>query len=396
MKKVEMTISKCCFLCGRRLTKDTSDKEHVFPNAIGGRKTVTGFICKSCNNETGKAWDAELASQLNPLSLLLGINRQRGPVPSQVFPTSSGGEVQLDSDRRMRIAKPSYELTTDGKMTQLNIRARSEPELRKLLKGWQRKYPSLKSRSLNELMSTAQERSHYSPDLIGFLPEFGGKNAEKSLVKSAVALVYDAGIDPKVCDLALDYLTKEGGKPCFGYFYDKDQDLVVNRPVEKPFHCVYVKGDAGAGTILGYVELYSLHRMVLCLSELYSGKDFENFYAIDPVKGEELSIDIDLSLPMSEVRSALDFEKCDVDVLQSAVERLFAHIVEADFKREQERVFRSAFEDALEDCDAEPGERLSEDQAYQFTQKIMEKLSPFIQHNADRLFYARNVMSDSS
>ena len=54
--------------------------------------------------------------------------------------------------------------------------------------------------------------------------------------------------------------------------------------------------------------------MVLCLSESYSGRDFKNLYAIDPVKGEEMSIDIDLRLSMSEVRSAFDYEKFDEEV----------------------------------------------------------------------------------
>ena len=391
-----MTNSKCILQCGNRLTKDNSPKEHVILNAIGGRKTVTGFICNRCNHETGRVWDAELAKQLNPLSLLLGIKRHRKDVPSQVFPTSSGGEVQLHDDGNMTIAKPSHEITTDGNTTQLNISARSMKEVRKLLRRWQEKYPSLKKRSVDDLLATAQARSHYSSDLIQIPLEFGGEKAGKSLVKSAVALVYDAGIDPRVCDLALDYLTKDDAKPCFGYYYDDDRDLVGDRPVGKPFHCVYVKGDSGTGRILGYVEFYSLHRMVLCLSESYSGRDFQNLYAIDPVKGEEMSIDIDLRLSMSEVRSAFDYEKFDEEVRMSAANSLFAYIAEADFKREQERVIGDAVEYAIEDCDAEPGEDLSDDQAYQFTEKIMEKLTPFIQHNAARLFNASNAMSNSS
>ena len=318
-----------CTLCGRTLTSANSGKEHIIPNAIGGRKTVTEFICRRCNSETGTNWDAELARQLQPLSLLLGIKRKRGDGGPKIFPTSSGGEVELHADGKMTATKPSHEITTDGNTTQLNIRARSTEELRKLLKGWQRKYPALRDRSMADLMSAAQARSCYRPDLTGIPLGFGGEKSGRSLVKSAMALVCAEGIDPKACDLALEYLTKDNAQPCFGYFYDKDRDLVVNRPVGRPFHCVYVKGDSVTGMILGYVEFYGLHRMVLCLSESYSGRDFQNLYAIDPVKGEEILIDIDLSLPMSEVRSAFDYEKYDVDVLLSAVNSLFGHIVEA-------------------------------------------------------------------
>jgi len=385
-----------CILCGRTLTSANSDKEHIIPNAIGGRKTVTEFICRSCNNETGTNWDAELVRQLQSLSLLLRIKRQQGDVKPKRFPTSSGGEVELHADGKMTTAKPSHEITTDGNTTQLKIRARSTKELRKLLRGWQRKYPALKNRSMADLMSAVQTRSNYSPDPIGIPLEFGGEKSGRSLVKSAMALVCDAGIDPRGCDLALEYLTQDNAQPCFGYFYDKDRDPVVNRPAGKVFHCVYVRGDSGAGTILGYVEFYSLHRMVLCLTESYSGGDFENLYAIDPVTGEKVSIDIDLNLSMSEVRSAFNYGKFDKEVRISAADSLFAYIAEVDFKREQERVIRDAYENAIEACDVKPGAYLSDDQAYQLSEEIMEKLIPFIQNNAERLFNAPNAMSDSS
>ena len=93
-----------CILCERTLTSANSGKEHVITNAIGGRKTVTEFICRSCNNKTGTHWDAELARQLQSLSLLLGIKRQQGDVKPKRFPTSGGGEVELHADGKMTTA----------------------------------------------------------------------------------------------------------------------------------------------------------------------------------------------------------------------------------------------------------------------------------------------------
>ena len=89
-----MSDKRCILRCGKVLTSNNVSKEHIIPNAIGGKKGVSGFICDRCNNETGAAWDAELARQLNPISLCLGIRRTRGKVPPQVFPTSSGGKYR--------------------------------------------------------------------------------------------------------------------------------------------------------------------------------------------------------------------------------------------------------------------------------------------------------------
>ena len=396
MDEVEMAHPMCIFQCGNSLTEDTSSKEHVIPNAIGGRKKVTGFICNSCNNRTGAAWDADLASQLNPLGLLLSISRQRGEVPSQIFSTSSGGEVRLLSDGRRTIAKPSHQITTAGENTHITIHARTMRELRRLINGMRRKYPSLGNRSLDDLMSTAKIASHYSTDWTAFNFEFGGERAGRSLVKSAVALAYDVGIDPNTCDLALDYLLNEDAEPCFGYFYDNDRDLVINRPVGTPFHCVCVKGNSGTGTILAYIELYSLYRVVLCLSESYSGKAFTSVYAIDPVKGEEVELNIDLDLSMSDVRSAYNYEICDEGVRRSAASSLFEYIVAAEFSRALDRNVRRAVESAFAKCDAEQGEYLTDAQLRQLIEDVIQDLTPFIEHNAARFGYIPDPRTELS
>lgn len=390
MDEVEMTDRICAFQCGNHITEDTPTTEHVILNALGGRKTVVGFICNSCNSRTGSLWDAELARQLNPLGLLLGIRRQRGVVPSQIFSTSNGGNIQLLSDGTRTIAKPSCDITADGNNTQIRIRARTTRELRRLIKGVRRKNPALRARCLNDLVSNAEAVQNFSSEWTGFNLEFGGVRAGRSLVKSTVALVYDAGVDPNRCDLALDYLLHEDAEPCFGYFYEKDHDLVINRPAERPFHCVYVNGVSDTGAILGYIELYSLYRLVLCLSTSYSGRNFTNVYAIDPVKGEELDLGIHLDLAISDIRSAYNYEKYDEGVLRTAVNNLAECIADTDFDRALDRNIREAVENAFAKCDAGQGEHLTDGQVHQVVDAALADLEPFIKHNLVRLNYTLN------
>lgn len=76
------TISnRTCALCNTALTKANSSKEHLILNAIGGRRKISGFLCANCNSSTGEDWDAALAEQLNPFSVFLGIQRERGTPP---------------------------------------------------------------------------------------------------------------------------------------------------------------------------------------------------------------------------------------------------------------------------------------------------------------------------
>ena len=376
--------AKRCTLCGNVLTPKHDSAEHIIPNAIGGRKRVVGFICRACNNDAGSKWDSELAHQLNLLGLLLGISSQCGKIPPQEFSTLNGLSLRLHPNGIRTFAKPIIQATKHGTTKRLNIRVATRRELRRLLKGMRRKYPSLRKSSLDDLMSTAKADSHYSSDWTAFKLYFGGKQAGRSLVKSAVALTHDGGIDPNTCDLALDYLLNVDAEPCFGYYYNKNRDIVINRPVGKPFHCVYVKGDSENATITGYVELYSLHRVVLCLSNSYSGKDFTNIYAIDPVKGEELDLKINLDLPISDIRSAFEYEFFDEEVRLSAARSLFDCIGVANFKRELKRIIKESVKKAFAKCSAEQGEYLTYTQLRHLMEDVFQDLTPFIEHNVAR------------
>ena len=247
-----------CVLCGKVVTPDNSPAEHIIPNAIGGRRRVFGFICRACNSTTGSKWDAELARQLNPLSLLLGITRQSGDVPSQTFQTYSGGSVRVNADGTRTPTKPKIQVSSQGTKTRLHIEAATRRQFRQILEGLGRQYPQLRGLDIDDLTSTAEDSSYYASDPVEIIGAFGGAQSGRSLVKSALALVFDAGVNPIQCDLALDYLLNESAEACFGYYYDSDKDLVANRPLKLPIHCVYIKGDSKAATLVGYIEFYSL------------------------------------------------------------------------------------------------------------------------------------------
>lgn len=112
-----MNKQQCCAICNTTISIENDSKEHVIPRAIGGYLKVKGFICKSCNNDAGRTWDAELASQLLPLSHLFGVSRQGGdPLPDLPIITSSGEKLIMKPDGGFSPNKPSFseEITADG------------------------------------------------------------------------------------------------------------------------------------------------------------------------------------------------------------------------------------------------------------------------------------------
>ena len=364
-----------CALCGTEISSGNDSKEHVIPNAIGGRKKVSGFICRECNNKSGDNWEVELASQLNPLSLFFSISRDRGEVPSQRFGTTSGNKVVLNVDGTMDLAKPVYSESPHEAGVNIKITARSMKEANRMLNGVKRKYPQV---NLEELVSLSEKRSIYPSDMINFNLSFGGELAGRSIVKSALALVVEAGVSAKECEHAREYLTNQDGEACFGYFYEKD--LVLNRPEGIPFHCVYVKGHSKSGQILGYVEYFGVQRMVMSLSSQFTGEDFENIYAINPITGAALGLKVDLQLTPNEIQDSYDYKKIPDGAIKEALAQVIPTGMELSFQKERDRVLNGAILYAFENCGAKEGQVLTDEHLRKVTSLLFEKIEPFLLH----------------
>ncbi|GGZ84068.1 HNH endonuclease [Paraglaciecola chathamensis] len=364
-----------CVLCDVKISKDNDTREHLIPNAIGGRKKVRGFICNDCNNQSGDDWESELAKQLNPLSLFFGISRERGNVPSQMFQTTGGEQLKLNAEGSMDIPKPEYTETPIESGVQININARSMSEAKQMLKGVQRKYPQA---NLDDLLSNAQEKSSYCPDMLKFNLSFGGQNPGRSIVKSALALAVEAGINTKSCEHAQDYLRNEESEACFGYYYE--HDLLLNRPEGIPLHCISIKAFPDTKQLLGYVEFFGVQRMIICLSSSYEGPEITSTYAINPITGEELNITTDLALSESDIKASYNYEKIPAGSVEAAFSKVIPVGMAASVEKEKNRVLDKAIQHAFANCGAKEGELLLPEHVDKLTGLVMEKLEPFILH----------------
>jgi len=365
-----------CAICDVSINADNDTKEHLIPNAVGGRKKIRGFICNSCNNTTGSAWDSVLVEQLNPMCLLFGISRERGSVRSQVVETTGGERLQLNAEGSMSIEKPLYREEKIGEGVRVSITARNMNEAKKMLRGVKGKYPSIE---IEEVLSKAEAQSRYCSDMLKFNLEFGGAEAGRSIVKTALALAVDSGVSLDQCQNALEYLRNPDGEACFGYYYATD--LVLNRPEGVALHCVSIKGDPCSGLLLGYVEYFGVRRMVLCLGERYSGNELTRTYAINPVTGEELALDVDINLTLEEVHAAYRYEMIPSDSMESAFGKVIPLAIKTSLEKEQDRVLKEAVAFAIQNCGAKEGDTLQPEHIREASKLIAEKMMPFILHH---------------
>jgi len=129
-------ISSKCALCEIVITQDNDTKEHIIPNANGGKKKVKGFICGNCNNQSGNTWDSTLAAQLSPFSLLFDIKRERGEIKPNTFTTTKGEKIMLRANGTMTLGSQSFRQTPiEGGGTQFFGKAQTMSQAKDMLKG---------------------------------------------------------------------------------------------------------------------------------------------------------------------------------------------------------------------------------------------------------------------
>ncbi len=369
-----------CSLCDQALTPNNDSREHLLPNGIGGQKTVHNVLCRSCNERTGAEWDAVVSKQLNLLNLLFAIKRDRGAVQAEDYTTVSGQKVRKHQDGHLTYPrqKPTRIQTDQG--LRIQTRAATEQEAKTFLRGLKRRYPQL---DVEEQMRNIRVEHSYLFDPIFTTVQPGGAEAGRSFVKSAYTLAAASGVKPEVCAEARAYLLHADGTPCFDYFYQRD--LVTSRPTDCVFHCVAVSGNPATGHLIGYVELYSTWRMVICLSAQYAGESFQRSYSVNPATGEEIHLTFDLNFSRDELRAACNCEDDYSVELGKAFNAMMEIGYLASLERERERVLQRAVATAMDQLGIHPGDSLSPEQLPEFTRIMTKEIMPCLVHQAPML-----------
>ena len=131
-------------LCETTITAENASDEHLIPNALGGRRKVSGFLCRACNSRTGDTWDAALADQLLPLCLLLDVARERGEPPGLRVVTSAGERLTIGPKGTLSRSAPGFKaVPSPSAGKQYRIEARTIEEARRRVLDLKRKHPEI-------------------------------------------------------------------------------------------------------------------------------------------------------------------------------------------------------------------------------------------------------------
>jgi hypothetical protein len=364
-----------CSLCDLSFEEEKNSEEHIIPQSIGGKKTVKGFICEKCNNSKGNTWDAKLAKELQALCIFFKIKRERSDVPPIKLTTDKGDDYLISVDGQISLTKPTYieEQVPEENKTLIRIQVRNEKEAIQQIMRAKKHYPQIDVDSMkkNVKFTSTYIQDHFKIN-IGIFEE----NSYKSLIKTALAMVVQAGISSDNCKLAKDYLQGDSKISCFNYFYEIDP--ITNRPEHSPLHCIWVKGNPDQGVIYAYVEIFGIHRGLIYLSDNYSGETFESYYSIDPRSSTQLTLDISLEILKEDIEKYISKNEIPTEKITAILEKIISEQLRLDDKKEQERVTKNAVEKAFLNCGAAEGESLSEEHMKSVINTILTELQPWL------------------
>jgi hypothetical protein len=327
---------QACALCDCRILPSNDSREHIIPQALGGRKKVLGFICRNCNNNRGNSWDAALAAELNWFCVALNVSRERGAPPKQRVKGLAGQNIWLHADGSMTLDEPlvTVEKTDSGR--RFLLKPQSMAEARKKLREIQKKHAEIdvEKELANAVINAVRPGVIYTT--FAFCGELGGR----SLVKTAMAMAYDMGIESHACDFALRYLRDSNAAPALAEFYIRD--FVLNRPSQQLINSVTVTADPRKNTLIAYVEYFGVVRYVVHLSQTYSGPPKHCTYAIDTKTGRPADLHVDLNLSDNEHAASLADETGDESRFPELFQYAMPIALKSLYAREDEHAMRIA------------------------------------------------------
>jgi hypothetical protein len=362
-----------CMICAEPITPETDTGEHVIPNAIGGRLKVRDFVHLQCNSDAGSSWDAAFAEQMHPLCLIFGVDRQRCETKPLEIETTAGEKFTLRPDGSLRLADPKFSKTQTQQGTAINFAARDWVEARAMLTGLKKKHPHI---DVEALLAQAEEATAFPKGLIKHQFAFPGPDGGRSMVKTAAAFARHLGVPTTACDLAAAYLRGAKVRAPFGPYFVSD--LIENRPVGVPLHCVAVRGDPGTGLLLAYVEYFGGIRSVVCLTESYAGPAVEGAHVIDPTTGTTLDLRVALGFDRAELEAIYKYGRGPKQGQKHAMDAVLAPVMARHQEVGRQRAFAEAAEYAFAHCGAEKGARLTTEQEKKVWEIFWQRLEPYL------------------
>ncbi|AUC75781.1 hypothetical protein [Olleya sp. Bg11-27] len=272
-------------------------------------------------------------------------------------------------------AKTNYEITQeDSTKSRLKINAKNRKELKITLLGLKKKHPTIE---VDKILDTAEQKSFYVNDSFQVNSHIGGKEAFKSIAKTAINFYIHKGGDRVNIKHLLPYL--EGNKELdIVWMHYPDKDIYIPDKDEAS-HVLKVVGDSKEKVLYAYVELFNLHNFIICLNDSYNGIDIDFDYIFNVHNYEVKENKTCLKLSRNELidlfinKDAKPFEK---------IKKRYARILTIANKQQDKHQIHEIISNAIDNSLGllPEGTIINEKILNSMFNELMKRMMPFIAH----------------
>jgi len=286
-----------CYSCEKEITKQNVSEEHILLNAIGGKLKSKELLCKKCNSEFGDSFDSVLSKQLLFLSSFLNVDRDRGNHPKlKGAKTDSGEEIHLLVGGKPYYAKPSVETINKDNEVILNIKARSEKELKQILKGLGRKFPQI---DIEEIVKKSILETSYLKEPIKITQTIGGEKALNGITKIGLNYCIHTSKNFLPFRNTINILKNNSKNELCKHFYLKKK---YRKERQEICHIIHIQSNKGNKNVIAYIEFFSSYSFLVLLSDDYTGNQISSTYCYDLKHKKTLEKKINLKISTEEFK----------------------------------------------------------------------------------------------
>lgn len=300
-----------CYLCGR---ENNLTVEHVIPQCLGGVLSQP-LYCNKCNGATGHNIDAELAKQFGRYATILCISRDRGQnQPFEMY--TEGSDLLLRCDgRNLSRVEPvvRIETTSEGKLSEAEVIARSKAELQNIFKGISARYNIDPQVDVVEPIENPAPTAYH--EIVIDNPKI--RRAVAKIAYSFACLRLPPALVTSSAFAAIrEFILGSSGASLACANYVAGDFMIDN---QRPLHKLHLKLERENGLLIGYVALFGTFRYSVLVAEgvrsdvAWPGID----YTFNPVTQREVRGNEDFVAPSIGKENAIAPKNSRQQVLQA-------------------------------------------------------------------------------
>lgn len=311
-----------CYLCQKELTKNNSTKEHIIPNALGGRLAAK-ILCKACNSKFGHSCDVNLANSLKWFSYLANHPRSHGKVqPVEVL--LDGQKVRAlpgfkfaPKQEVFKIDERSYYIRIFGSMSEQEIEQRA---LSIFLAIHKKSGKALTEEQVETFKKFVTENHNdiINHPTIEISIQF--QNHWTALLKIAINFAISRGIDVVTLSKVIDALkinTEKNSVQYVNFYYSVG---IFPDQSDSIFHTLLLRGSPKEKALYCLISLYGVLNVFVLLSDDYEGEDVHESYCYDIWNGRENQYSFISDLTKEDIRRVLNCSEDDEHNIEKMTE----------------------------------------------------------------------------